>query len=160
MHWQSFYRVGLVLHRKGEDMPNNFARGYVPRADVMLCLAVMSNLMNQNICSIVTFVDVFVQVLHSCYQYTGFNIDVAIEFLAQVGIVWNDEPVIQKNRFFPTWHTFFHSPTITPKSIFCVALSIYNCVISEIFREVFGTLVVSHAHIAWVIFPTWTMHHR
>ena len=40
-----------------------------------------------------TFADVFVQVLHSSYQNTGFNIDVAIEFLAQVGIVWNEEPV-------------------------------------------------------------------
>ena len=59
----------------------------------MLYLVVMPNLMNQDICSIVTFVDVFVQVLDSCYRHAGFNIDVAIEFLAQVGIVWNEEPV-------------------------------------------------------------------
>ena len=75
-------------------MPHSLARGYVPRVDVMLYLIVMPNLVNQNICSIVTFVDVFVQVLHSCYGYAGFDIDVAIEFLAQVGIVWNNEPII------------------------------------------------------------------
>ena len=49
---------------------------------------------------------------------------------------------------------------ITPASIFWVALYIYICLISEIFREVFGALVASHTHIAWVICTTWTMHHR
>ena len=74
-------------------MPNSFARGYIPCVDVMLYLVVMPNFMNENICPMMTFADVFVQVLHSCYQNTGFNIDVAIEFLALVGIVWNEEPV-------------------------------------------------------------------
>ena len=55
---------------------------------------------------------------------------------------------------------FFHSPTIMPALIFWVALYIYVCLISEIFREVFGALFASHTHIAWVICTTWTMHHR
>ena len=42
-----------------------------------------------------TFVDVFVQKLENCYQHTGFDIGVAIEFLVQVGIKWNNKPVIQ-----------------------------------------------------------------
>ena len=65
-------------------MPHSLARGYIPRVDVMLYLVMMPNLMNQNICSIVTFVDVFLQVLHSWYQHTGFDIDVAIKFLAHM----------------------------------------------------------------------------
>ena len=72
-------------------MPHTLPRGYIPRADVMLYLVVIPDLMNQNICSIVTLVDVFVQALDSCYRHTGFDIDVAIEFLAEVGIIWNNE---------------------------------------------------------------------
>ena len=67
MHWQPVYRVLLALHRKGEDVLYSLSSGYIPRVDVMMRLVVMPNLMNQNICSIVISVGVFVQVLHKCY---------------------------------------------------------------------------------------------
>ena len=76
-------------------MPHSLPIGSIPHVDVMLYLIVIPNLMNYNICSIVTCVDVFVQVIDSCYQHTGFDIDVAIEFLAQVGIIWNNKLIIQ-----------------------------------------------------------------
>ena len=76
-------------------MSHRLHRRYIPLIDVMLYLVVMPNLLNQNISSIMTFVDVFVQKLENCYQHTGFDIGVAIEFLVQVGIKWNNKPVIQ-----------------------------------------------------------------
>ena len=51
-----------------------FPSDNIPSIVVQLHLVKLPNFMNQNIGSIVNFIDVYVKVLHSCYWHTSFNI--------------------------------------------------------------------------------------
>ena len=100
-------------------------------------------------------VHILVQVLHSSYCHIRFYVDVAVEALRKIWVVWNNPPIIKDMTIDGD------SAAIIASSMHKVPLFVDSGNISEGMRVMFITCAIGvHASEIWVkVFSTWSTLH-
>ena len=129
MHGQTLDHVRLAVHVEGKKAPATLRRADVACIDEVLHLVAHDNFDRS---SIVTLVNVFVQILHGANGGAHVDVNVAFESPHKVRIIRNDPSVVQ-------CHTvFLHTSAGVSTTIDRVLVLRQGRFIGEVVRKTFG----------------------
>ena len=129
MHGQTLDHVRLAVHVEGKEAPATLRWTDVARIDEVLHLVAHDNLDRS---SIMTLVDIFIQIFHGANRGADVDVNVTLEAPHQVRIIRNDPPVVQ-------CHTIFlHTSAGVSTTIDRVLVLRQGRFLSKVVRETFG----------------------
>ena len=115
MAGQSHNNVTIVMHGEGEDAPRCFRCTDIPTFNKAFdFIVIVGALIETKATLIMTLVYILVNILYHINVVAGFNVNVAIEFLSQIRVIWHNPTIVQVHCTKTS--SFFHSPVwhVTP----------------------------------------------
>ena len=149
MNSESLYCMAHFVQSKFKEMENSFMWAHISSIQIVLnFIMVNGSTAHFNRSTVMSFVNVFENVFHTCDCCAHLNINVTVI----LGITWDNILIIKG---------VVPDKDSVPVMPFLIWIAIYTklCFICERLREAHTAVVIFHARACWVELAAWSMNH-